>query len=193
MNVITKEVLKEAFGSTPVEFKRELTNYVETEYSSFIDFIEELDELIKNNVIEYEVYKKDNKLVCYVQDNNNSEKKIIVSLKSSDFKQDNEDGLAYFITNVFHDYLPDDFVVFKGIWDGGNAGVKTVPKFRDEDERGQITRSPEPESPGRPYILPGLELEDNSDIVNKDDKIRKVKGEDGELKLPFLHEPLLKR
>lgn len=192
MNIITKEVLNEAFGSTQVDFKRDLTNYVEVEYPSFIEFIDELKELILNNVIEYEVYKDDNILVCYVQNNNNSEKKINVKLKDSDFKMDNEDGLVYFITNTFHDFVPDEFKVFKSQWDGGNAGVKTVPKFRDEDERGQAIRSPEPED-SRTYILSGLELEDNSDIVNKDEKIRKVKDENNELKLPFLHEPLLER
>lgn len=198
MKIITDKILKETFigesyGNMPVDTKREMTNYVEKKFSSFIEFYDTIENLILNNVIEYEIYKEDKLFVCYVQENNNLQQKFEVKLNAKDFKRDNKDSLLFYIANTIGDFIDDDFSTFKGIWDGGNAGRKTVAKFRDEDERGQLNRSPNPTDGGRAYIIPGEELDDNSDIVNKDDKIRKIKGEDNELKLPFLHEPLLNR
>lgn len=188
LKILNKNFLKESFGSMPIDTKRELFNYAEKEFSSFTSVMLELEELMQNNVIEYEVYKKDKLFIMDVQENNSIQYKYIVKLKASDFDIDNEDGLYYFITHSFGDFIPDEVSVFKSVWDGGNAGIKTKPVNREEDVRGQAIPTPEIKDT-RAYILPGKELEDNSDVVDKKTKIKRKKGKDGEYHLPYLFDP----
>lgn len=189
MKILNKKFLNEAFGSTPIDVKRDLYNYAEKEFDSFSSVMLELEELMLNNVIEYEIYKKDKLFVMCVQQNNSIEFKYTVKLTAKDFDIENPDGLAYFVTNSFHDFIPDDATVFKSVWDGGNAGVKTKPVSREEDSRGQSIPMGGDITNTRTYVIPGKELEDNSDVVDKKTKIKKKKGKDGEYYLPYIFDP----
>lgn len=190
-HILNNKFLAEAFGSTPVDNKRDMFNYVEKDFDSFSSVLLELEELIKNNVIEYEIDKKAKTFTMYVQENNSTQYKYNVKLNAKDFDIDNEDSLYYFVTNVFGDFIPTDATMFKSIWDGGNAGVKSEPVYRDEDSRGQNSRSEEINN-SRVYVTDGKELEDNSDVVDKKTKIKKKKNKAGEFTLPYMHEPSFK-